>query len=165
MITEEVTKAVAIGCAIAALGAAALAGVQTYRLADAREQLAGYATAAAKESEAARAEEKRTQTIANREGEDATKQHNQARADAADAHAAGQRLRINSVRGHATAGNSGASAECAAAVKVRDVCNDVLGRLVGVAEDLARFGDEATIAGRACERIYDGLTHDRAADQ
>lgn len=85
-----------------------------------------------------------------------------ARADAADARRAGDRLQqrvaalVAAARAAAT--HPGAEPAVAPAVDPLDLLADVQRRLDGVAGELAEYGDAARVAGASCERDYDALT-------
>ena len=83
-------------------------------------------------------------------------------AGAADADAAGQRLRSDATQLAATVSCTGtdtaAIARGQAATRAAMVLSDLLSRSVATNRELAQAYDRARIAGRQCEREYDALT-------
>ena len=92
--------------------------------------------------------------------DEAIAEKDKARADADAAAAAGARLRAKirdltlSIARHdpASAGNGAATGTAA------DLLDGLFGRLEEAENGIARYADEASAAGRACERSYDALT-------
>lgn len=87
-----------------------------------------------------------------------------ARRDADDARAAGDELRAHINRLSTTcraAGDPGATAGGPATDATAGMLADVQRRADAAAEIVARYADEASAAGRACERSYDALTAGR----
>lgn len=157
----------------ALIGVAAVAGLQTYRLA--REQAAHAATqarhaeqlavierAAREASEASRAEEQRRaaeqQEIVTR----AQQQIDAARTDAAAAADAAARLRQRiatlTAGCRAPASDPAPAGSSPPADASADLLADVQRRLDEAADGIAQHADAARIAGSACERAYDALT-------
>ena len=143
----------------ALLGAAAGAGVEhlisARRLADIQ---AAAASAQAKAVEAARAEEKRRTAAQQEIAEDAAKNRDQARADAAAAGSAADSLRKQVAALVAGTRHPAVAAGSPAAGDALDLLADVLGRADQRAGELAEYADRARIAGQQCERDYDALT-------
>ena len=84
-----------------------------------------------------------------------------AAAGAADADAAGERLRSDAKQLAASVGCAGtdtaAVARGEAATRAAMVLSDLLSRSIATNRDLAEAYDQARIAGRACEATYDAL--------
>lgn len=157
----------------ACLVLAALLGWQTIRLADERQahaetredhaQKIASMNAAARDAEAdARAEEQRRTAEVQKAADEAHQALERARADAAAAADAGQRLRdrlaglttsCGAAPSGAAAAGPGAPARTAA-----DLLADVQRRLDEAADGIARHADAARAAGTACQRAYDALT-------
>lgn len=111
--------------------------------------------------EAARAEEQRRAQAQAEIANDATKQADAARADAAAANTAadGLRARVAQLVAAARASRNPAVASASAAAgDPLDVLANVLTRADRRAGDLAAYADSARVAGTACERAYDSLT-------
>lgn len=66
--------------------------------------------------------------------------------------------------GRGAAANSAAAAGSAPDAEAGDLPTIVLGRTQEAARVIARYADEAAIAGERCERAYDSLSGGRAAD-
>lgn len=96
---------------------------------------------------------------------DAAKERDQARADAAVADGAADRLRKQVAALVADARRAGASAGSPATGDALDLLADVLGRTDAAAGEFARIADERGIAGQQCERSYDALMGDRRSGQ
>ena len=161
--------------ALAGLLAAALllAGVQTWRLAgeqaehaDTRarhaEQVADLERASREAAQAARTEERRRTAEVQKAADEAHQALERARADAAAATDAGQRLRdrlasLTAACGRA-AGDAGPAVSGPSAVATADLLADVQRRLDEAADGIARHADAARAAGLACQRSYDALT-------
>ncbi|WGS46058.1 DUF2514 domain-containing protein [Burkholderia sp. JSH-S8] len=90
--------------------------------------------------------------------ENASKQRDQARADADAADAAADGLREQVARFVGRAHDSAAPAGGAAAGSALDLLADVFGRTDEAAGEFARIADQRGIAGRQCEIDYDSLT-------
>ncbi|MGH6627704.1 MAG: DUF2514 family protein [Burkholderiaceae bacterium] len=91
----------------------------------------------------------------------ATKEAESARADARDADAAAERLRVRVaqlIAAARVAGNTAAPGTSSAAGDPLDVLANMFSRLDRRAGELAGYADAARIAGQACERSYDALT-------
>ncbi|WP_205191608.1 DUF2514 family protein [Burkholderia sp. LMG 13014] len=143
----------------ALLGAAAGAGVEhlmsTREIADIR---ADAATAQTKAVEAARTEEHRRSAAQQEIAENASKDRDQARADAAAAASAADGLRKQVAVYVERARNPAAPAGSTPAGDPIGMLADVLGRADQRAGELAEYADRARIAGQQCERDYDTLT-------
>lgn len=154
-----------------ALALTAVAGVQQLRVAGAQVEAAGAVTALAdyktevserdrKATLAALLETKRRMAAIDEVQKDAEQQLEAARADAAGAGAALERLqqRLTAAEQRSrAAGNTitaqlSASADTAARVRA-----DLLGRIGQAAGLYAGVADERGVAGTACERAYDGV--------
>ena len=161
------TAAVAIALALAA------AGLQTYRLAreqarhaDTRarhaEQVADLERASREAALAARTEERRRTAEVQKAADEAHDALARARADAAAANDAGQRLRDRVAALTATCGRASGDTSPAAsgpsAVATADLLADVQRRLDAAADGIAAHADAARAAGLACQRSYDALT-------
>lgn len=155
------------------LAAAAVAGVQSWRLAseqaahsDTRarhaNQIAELADAARQAESAARTEEQRRTAEVQKAADDARQAMERARADAVAAADAGDRLRkrIATLTAASCAGPSGAAIASggAPADATARMLADVQRRLDEAANRIARFADSAHAAGRACESGYNALT-------
>ena len=161
----------------AALAAAVLlAGLQTYRLAreegahaDTRaqhaEHVADLERAAREAADAARKEERRRTAEVQKAADEATQALDRARADAAAAADSGERLRAQLATFAAAcrgpAGGAGAAGHGATADSAGDLLAHVQRRLDEAADGIARYADQASTAGRACQRSYDALTTGR----
>lgn len=112
-----------------------------------------------------RAEEQRRQKATNEERERADKELAQANADAANADAAGDRLQrdINTLRKQLAGSETGRLSATAAASAAKDQSALLLANMFSESvesnQQLAKFADEAYIAGKTCERTYDKVTH------
>lgn len=161
-----VIAAAVVGCLLAAIA------VQTLRLgaeqtahADTRaghaEQLRVLAEAGRNAEAAARAEEQRRSAALQKVANEATHALDRARADAAAAADAGQRLRdrLASVAAACRAGpgDPAAAAPSPAASATGDLLAHVQRRLDEAADGIARHADAAAAAGRACQRAYQSL--------
>lgn len=125
------------------------------RLAD---QARARTEAALEAGRVAREEEQRRQSALNRLGRDARDQNKAASVDASVADAAGGRLHIEAGKFAATAcGDPRATERGASATRAAMVLSDLLQRADKRAGELAAAYDRARIAGRACQRSYDGL--------
>ena len=162
------TRALAAALAAALL----LAGWQTYRLERERTAHAkavaahalqiGSLEAAAREAEAAaRTEEQRRTAEVQKAADEAHQAMDRARADAAAAADAGNRLRQHIATlttacrggpGHATAASAGPPARATA-----DLLADVQRRLDEATDGIAQFADSAHTAGRACQQSYSAV--------
>ncbi|WP_051975366.1 DUF2514 family protein [Cupriavidus necator] len=113
-----------------------------------------------KAADLARAEEQRRTAAQTEIANAATKEAESARADARDADAAAERLRIRVAQliAAARAGNTAAAGTGSAAGDPLDVLANMFSRLDRRAGELAGYADSARIAGQACERSYDALT-------
>lgn len=167
------------GIGIAIVAGLLAFGVQTYRLAAERyehavtraeyaqtvaehqEYLAGLERAAREAEALARAEEQRRFAALQGAVDEAEQRLEAARADAADATAAGDRLRqrINQLAAacRAGTGNSGAAGAGQAADATADMLANVQRRLDEATNAIAGYADRARTAGAACERSYDAL--------
>jgi hypothetical protein len=164
-----VTRALSIALA----GALLLAGWQTLRLsgeqsdhADTRarhaEQMQAMFEAARQAGEQARTEERRRTAEVQKAADEAHQALERARADAAAATDAGQRLRdrlasLTATCGRAS-GDAGPAVSGPSAVATADLLADVQRRLDEAADGIARHADAARAAGLACQRSYDALT-------
>lgn len=150
----------------------ALLGVQTIRLSDeqrdhaeTREDHAQALAAmneAARQAEAeARAEEQRRTAEVQKAADEAHHALERARADAAAADAAGQRLRERiaalTTACRAGPGGAGAATPGTPADPAADLLADVQRRLDEAADGIAAHADAARAAGAACERAYDAV--------
>jgi hypothetical protein len=161
------TAAVALALALAA------AGLQTYRMAreqarhaDTRarhaEQVADLERASREAALAARTEERRRTAEVQKAADEAHQALERARADAAAATDAGQRLRdrlasLTATCGRAS-GDAGPAVSGPSAVATAHLLADVQRRLDEAADGIARHADAARAAGLACQRSYDALT-------
>lgn len=159
-----------VGLLVAALLAV---GLQTYRLAseqaahaDTRAQHAEHIADLERDAReavlAARTEERRRTSEVQKAADEAHQALERARADAAAAADAGQRLRDRIAAITATCGRAasdpGPASGSAPAVATADLLADVQRRLGEAAQGIAAFADQARTAGLACERSYDALT-------
>lgn len=161
-------RAIGAGALAAALFAAGWAvngwrlGAQLAQLkAEQATEREGQTSALASASEAARAEEQRRTAEQRGIANAATKDRDQALADARAAGAVADQLRQRVAQLAAAAraaGNSTASSGSSAAGDPLGVLADVLSRSDKRADILAEYADAARIAGQACERSYDALT-------
>lgn len=158
--------------AVAAMGL--LLGLQTLRLADERTEHQTTVSMWAKEREgherntrlaveAARAEEQRRTTAVQEIADETKAKLEVARADAADARDAGERLRqrvaqLTTAIGRATAGKPAATGPGAPTQTTADLLADVQRRIDEATDTIAGFADQSHAAGLACERSYDALT-------
>ncbi|AOK30299.1 MULTISPECIES: DUF2514 family protein [Burkholderia] len=108
--------------------------------------------------DAARAEERRHTAAQQEIAEDAAKQRDRARADAAAAASAADGLRKQVAVLVGRARHSAVTAGSAPTGDALDLLADVLGRTDARAGELARIADERGVAGRQCEADYDALT-------
>ena len=111
--------------------------------------------------QAARAEEQRRTNAQAEIANEATKQADAARADAAAANSAADGLRARVaqlIAASRAARNSAVASAGAAAGDPLDVLANVLARADRRAGDLAAYADSARVAGTTCERAYDSLT-------
>lgn len=111
--------------------------------------------------QAARAEEQRRTNAQAEIANEATKQADAARADAAAASTAADGLRTRVaqlIAASRAARNSAAARSSSPTGDPLDVLADVLTRADKRAGDLAAYADAARIAGVACEHAYDSLT-------
>jgi hypothetical protein len=154
-------------------GALLIAGMQSYRLAAEQgshaatriahaEQLAQLERAAREAEQNARAEEQRRAAAVQKVADETKYQLDRARADAAAAADAGQRLRdhiagLTAACGRSAAGHTGPAASGAPAGGAADLLADMQRRLDAAAEGIARHADKASAAGAACERAYESL--------
>jgi hypothetical protein len=154
------------------LAALALAGLQTYRLAeeqgahartqrDHAQQLGTLERAAGQAVTEARAEGDRRFTALWEILNETQADRDRARADAAGAADAGVSLRRRiaalTAGCRAAARDSAPASGSPPADSTADLLADVQRRLDEAADGIARHADEAHIAGRACERAYDAL--------
>ena len=162
----DIRNAAIVGLAICAALAWGGALVERSKRLEAVTALASYraeAAEAARRAEAEqRAEEGRRTAAMGRVVEDAQRNINRARSDAAAARAAGVGLRDELARARARScaagGDSAASEGGAAADATEALLANVQLRLDRAAEELAGFADESRAAGLACERAYGALT-------
>lgn len=154
-------------------GLAVLLGLQTLRLADEQRDHAKTAVlwskdreawekAAREAVEAARKEEQRRTTAVQEIADETQAKLEVARADAADARDAGERLRrrvaqLTTALGRAGAGQPAAASPSAPAQSTADLLADMQRRLGEATDRIAKFADESHIAGLACEASYDAL--------
>ncbi|WP_186259172.1 DUF2514 family protein [Burkholderia gladioli] len=110
---------------------------------------------------AARTEEQRRTTAQSEIANEASKQRDVARADAATAASAADGLRKQVAALVSRARNSAPSARSATTDDPIGVLADVLGRADDRAGELAKIADERGIAGQQCERSYDALTAEK----
>lgn len=154
-------------------GSVAIGGLQTLRLSEERQAhaktredhaqtLKDFEREARRATEAARTEEKRRTVAVQKVADEAYQSYARARADAAAAVDAGQRLRhrIATLAAARCGGPSdpasaggGAPADATAGMLA-----DVQRRLDQAAERTARFADDAHTAGLACQRIHDEVS-------
>lgn len=155
-------------------GMAVLLGLQTIRLSDEQRDHAKTASlwskdreawekAAREAVEAARAEEQRRTTEVQGIADETQAKLEVARADAADARDAGERLRQRVAKLTTALGRAGASQPTAAgpgapAQSTADLLADVQRRIDEATDTIAGFADQSHTAGLACERSYDALT-------
>ena len=155
------------------VGALLAVGLQTYRLAseqaahaDTRAQHAEHMANLERDAReavlAARTEERLRTAEVQKAADEAHQALARARADAAAAADAGQRLRdriaaITATCGRATS-DPGPASGSAPAVAAADLLADVQRRLGEAAQGIAAYADAARAAGLACERSYDALT-------
>lgn len=152
--------------AAAALVAAGIAFAGGWKVRDwsADRQAAETAAATASQREqamhAALVETTRRLTAQQEAADAAAKRARQARADAADAGAAADRLREHAAQLAARAGacDPAAAAGGAAASAPGVVLADMLQRVEAHGRDAAAAADAAATAGEACERSYEALT-------
>lgn len=116
------------------------------------------AKALAAATTANRTEEQRRQAAINQVGNDARKQTVTALRDAADADAAGERVRAEAAnraaRSNCTAGDPATAARGKTATRAAMVLSDLFQRADKRAGELAKAYDDARIAGLACENSY-----------
>lgn len=127
----------------------------------ARAEALGERTARQEEAAARSEETRRTARI--QEALDAEHQsRQQALVDLRRADAAARSLRERTEQlaaaARCAAGDPSAAAGGAPAAAPADLLADMLGRLDGAAGELARYADEARVAGQLCERTYRALT-------
>lgn len=125
-----------------------------------REEIrAEHATQALQEAERRRTEELRRNKAHQEIVNEARKQADRARSDAATARAAAGRLQaeLAAYRGR-TCPNTAPGDGGQAAAAAERVLADVQRRLDEAADRIAGFADQSRIAGLACERKYDALT-------
>ncbi|MCA8087491.1 DUF2514 family protein [Burkholderia cenocepacia] len=115
--------------------------------------------------DAARAEEQRRTAAQQEVAENAAKQRDQARADAAAAASAADGLRKQVAVLVERSRHPATSAGSQAAGDPIGVLADVLGGVDDRAGELAAYADAARIAGQQCERDYDALSVTRASAQ
>ncbi|WP_175992597.1 DUF2514 family protein [Burkholderia vietnamiensis] len=108
--------------------------------------------------EAARTEEQRRTAAQQEIAENASKERDQASADAAAAASAADGLRKQVAVLVERARHPAATAGSAPAGDPIGVLADVLGSIDDRAGELAKIADERGIAGQQCERDYDALT-------
>lgn len=155
-----------------AAAAAVLVGLQTMRLADERAahsktraehsaQMQQLERQALLQERAARLEEQRRTVEVQKAADEAQLQLEQARADAAAAGTAGQRLRDRIAQLTAACRPAASKAPTASTGPATDATADLLARvqqrLDDAADGIARYADEARAAGTACQRSYDAL--------
>lgn len=106
-----------------------------------------------------RTEEARRFTKIQEIADEAVKERDQARADAGAASAAGVRLRakISDLTMRIASRDSSPVESGETAGETVDLLGIVQQRLDDAADGIARYADEASAAGRACERSYDAL--------
>lgn len=125
------------------------------------EQVGAQSQAVATTTTEYRTEEQRRQSAANQVANNARQEQTAALADAADADAAGDRLRSE-------AGKLAASASCVPsdpgiadrgknATRAAMVLSDLLSRADARAGELARYADQLRVAGQACEAASNSL--------
>ena len=152
-------KLIAIGVAIlAALAFAAWFMDHERAIGEERVKAAQLANDLAAER-AARVESDRRVVAIQEKAHAADVQASAARADAAVAVDAADRLRQRlAALGRRPAVNPAAAGASAPAGATLDLRDDVLSRLLDVAGQLGAFADQSRVAGLACERSYDALT-------
>jgi hypothetical protein len=110
-----------------------------------------------------RAEEQRRQAAIDEVSNDARKQYTVAVADAVAADLAGQRLhdsaRALAGRASCPSGDPAVAQRSASATRAAMVLSDLFQRADQRAGELAKAYDAARIAGLACEKAFDSLTH------
>ncbi|MPT48237.1 MAG: DUF2514 family protein [Sphingobium sp.] len=113
----------------------------------------------AAQTEANRKESERRYAAQQEITNNAIQERDKARADADAAVDAGVRLRaaIRDVTTTSAAGDTGAALCSPATGTTGDLLERVQQRLDAAAEQLARYADDASTAGRACEASYDAL--------
>lgn len=125
------------------------------------EQIAGFERTGREAVEEARIEEQRRYTALQEIAHETQTQLDRARADAAGAANAGDRLRKRiaaiSASCRAATGNPAAASTGPAAGTAADLLDRVQQRLDDAADAIARHADAARIAGLACERAYDAV--------
>lgn len=141
-----------------------VASVQQYRVVSAQMELTGYRLEIAERDKradsAARTEEQRRQSIADKEAQDAHKQQSIAESNAAAASADADSLRkqvarllaSRSATCDAIAANGSKAAQSAAGVLA-----ELLDESVRRNQVLAEEADRSRIAGMACQRIYEEI--------
>ena len=157
---------------VALAGALLIAGTQSYRLAAEQsshaatriahaEQLIELERAAIKAEQNARAEEQRRAAALQGVIRETERNLARARADAATAASAGDRLRqriaalagsCRSATSHTAVAGAGQAAEATA-----DMLAGVFGRIDEAVRGIAEHADSARSAGAACERAYESL--------
>ncbi|WP_416186999.1 DUF2514 family protein [Hydrogenophaga sp. SNF1] len=157
------------------LGFAAIAGLQSWRLAneqrahaDTRNEHAqvhaDWQREARRATEAARAEERRRTAEVQKAADEADQARLVAEGHAVDARAAAERLRgqlatlaarLRSAPQHPATAVAGAGVEGADAL---DLLTGMLARHSGELVQVGEFADRLRIAGQTCERSYDALS-------
>lgn len=139
-----------------------VAGVQQYRVMDAKGELsvarAEWSEAARQAEAQARSEEQRRQTAIEGIRRDAQEKIAAVAADAAAADDAAGRLRARVAElSRRPASCAGAAGGGEAADPARDLLADMLGRLDAAAGGVAEFADRSRAAGLTCQVSYEAL--------
>lgn len=116
------------------------------------------AQASQKHTEAVRKREQTWQGKVDKVEEDAQKKINEANSDADAARKSTERLRLEFsayLRKHSK--DSNASSTSTTASSPKDLSADVFARINERARELAKYADEARVAGKACEQYTDSL--------
>lgn len=157
MVLSLEAKLIAGALAVAALLGGFFAFVHHERKVGAEKVIAVAKEAAAKATAENQAETARREVALKDVSNEAQRLSTRAVDDAADAHAAGDRL-LDRARGGAASGDSAAAPGSASAADAGMVPADLLRAVVEAAERDAATADQRGIAGQACERSYGALT-------
>lgn len=150
------------------LAAAILAvGIQQIRVLSAQSELSDYRLEIAERDRradaAARVEEQRRQSIADKEAQDAHKQQSIAESNAAAASADADSLRKQVARllaSRSATCDAIAANGSKAAGSIAGVLAELLDESVRRNQVLAKEADRSRIAGMACQRIYEGMQNE-----